>query len=285
MQLSKSPQIIEVQFCNLCNSYCSICPYKDMEYKPQYMSESLFLKLINDLKRLDIKRLIPYLNNEPFIDKNYIKQLKILRQNCPNVEIEISTNASLLTDDIMHELKNLNITELRLSVFGYYKNTYNKFMPNLTKSVVFNNLHKLSKIFKNTKTKVSIVMIDNGKIKEIEFQKMKDFAASLNFEFNRWGFLDRAKNVKGKTNNFYNDKVNFCEQIRPLERMHILANGDVIFCCQDWKHQYVVGNLNNNSITEIWNSKKYSTLREHLYNKNLQAPELCCNCKLAHIKE
>ena len=72
MELSESPQIIEVQFCNLCNSCCSICPYKDMKYKPEYMSTSLFLKLINELKTLNLKRIIPYLNNEPFIDKNYI---------------------------------------------------------------------------------------------------------------------------------------------------------------------------------------------------------------------
>ncbi len=285
MELSESPQIIEVQLCNLCNSCCSICPYKDMKYKPEYMSTSLFLKLINELKMLNLKRIIPYLNNEPFIDKNYISQIKVLRANCPNAELEISTNASLLTEDIMNELLKLNITELRLSVFGYYKKTYNKMMPNLTKSVVFKNLHKLSKVFKDSKTKISIVMIDNGQINEIEFQKMKALATKLNFEFNKWGFLDRAKNVKNQTNNFYNDKVNFCEQFRPLERMHILADGDVVFCCQDWKHQYVVGNLNKNSIIEIWNSKEYNSLRKHLYDKKLVAPDLCCNCKLAQVKE
>ena len=67
--------------------------------------------------------------------------------------------------------------------------------------------------------------------------------------------------------------------------MHILADGDVVFCCQDWKHQYVVGNLNKNSIIEIWNSKEYNSLRKHLYDKKLVAPDLCCNCKLAQVKE
>ena len=285
MEIYEYPQIIEIQFCNLCNSNCLICPYKDMKYKAEYMSSSLFFKFINELKTLNIKRIIPYLNNEPFIDKNYIDKVKIIRENCPNVEIEISTNASLLTENIMFELLKLNISELRLSVFGYYKKTYNKMMPNLTKNVVFENLHKLSKIFKNANTKISIVMIDNGQIEEIEIQKMKNLATNFNFEFNKWGFLDRAKNVKGQSNNFYNDKVNYCEQLRPLKRMHILANGDVIFCCQDWRHRYIVGNLNKNSILEIWNSEKYNSLRKQLYDKNLLAPELCCNCKLAHIKE
>ena len=197
MEIYEYPQIIEIQFCNLCNSNCLICPYKDMKYKAEYMSSSLFFKFINELKTLNIKRIIPYLNNEPFIDKNYIDKVKIIRENCPNVEIEISTNASLLTENIMFELLKLNISELRLSVFGYYKKTYNKMMPNLTKNVVFENLHKLSKIFKNANTKISIVMIDNGQIEEIEIQKMKNLATNLNFEFNKWGFLDRAKNVKG----------------------------------------------------------------------------------------
>jgi len=39
-------------------------------------------------------------------------------------------------------------------------------------------------------------MIDNKKIPESEFVEMKKFAQKNGFDFCRWGFLDRAKNVK-----------------------------------------------------------------------------------------
>ena len=42
------PKVIEVQFHNLCNANCSICPYKSMNYAPNQMSDELFDKFIED---------------------------------------------------------------------------------------------------------------------------------------------------------------------------------------------------------------------------------------------
>lgn len=279
--ISTFPKIIEIQFHNKCNSNCLICPYKDMEYESTYMNDNIFQKFLTQIPNNNLIRIIPYLNNEPFMDKTYIEKLKAIRNKCPNTQIEISTNASLLNEKKIQELKSLSITELRLSVFGYSDSTYTKMMPGLNKTIVFNNLDIISKAFINSKTLVSIVMIDDGSIDEKEFEKMKFLSQKLNFNFERWGFLDRCKNVTYKTNEFYSDIIFGCEQNRPLERMHILANGDVIFCCQDWKHSIVLGNISNNTIEEIWNSEKYNNLRNALYNRNCQTPELCKNCKLS----
>ena len=45
MTYNDYPKYIEVQFHHNCNSYCLICPYKDMNYKyekehPEYKSKS-----------------------------------------------------------------------------------------------------------------------------------------------------------------------------------------------------------------------------------------------------
>lgn len=42
----------------------------------------------------------------------------------------------------------------------------------------------------------------------------------------------------------------------PLEYMVIYVNGDVGACCVDWKHATVYGNIQKQTITEVWNSKK-----------------------------
>lgn len=279
--ISTFPKVIEIQFHNKCNSNCLICPYKDMNYENMIMNEEVFEKFLNQIPNDNLIRIIPYLNNEPFMDKSYIEKVKAIREKCPNTEIEISTNASLINEKNIQDLKNLNITELRISVFGYDDATYKKMMPGLNKEKVFDNLQIISKAFTNSKTIVSIVMIDDGSIDEEEFEKMEFLAKKLNFNFERWGFLDRCKNVTYKTNEFYKEIIFGCEQSRPLERMHILANGDVIFCCQDWKHSIVLGNISENSIKEIWNSKKYNELRNALYNRDSETPELCKNCKLS----
>lgn len=274
------PSIIEIQFHNLCNSNCLICPYKDMHYKSKYMNDDLFNKFLTEIDDSKLKRLIPYLNNEPFIQKGYIDKLKLIRKKCPKTEIEISTNLSMLDREKISELAKLHITELRLSVFGFEDVTYKKMMPGLNKEKTFENLKIISQIFGKTDTIISIVMIDNNMIDENEFLSMKELSRNLGFRFEKWGFLDRSKNVECSSNNFYSENVYGCEQSRPIERMHILSNGDVILCCQDWKHINIMGNIQKNSIEEIWNSQIYKQMRYSIYN-NINVPELCKNCKLA----
>lgn len=281
MIVDKFPKIIEFQTHNRCNANCIICPYVSMNYKGQKMSDMIFKKIIDECVGKSIVRLIPYLNNEPFIDKNFIEKLKYIRKQLPDVEIEISTNVSLLDKDIIHELYNLNITELRLSIFGYSEKTHIHMMPGISHKKVFENTEYLAKTFRNSNCKISIVMIDNKKLDESEFAKMKEYAIKNNFDFSRWGFLDRATNVKNFSNNYYNKQACNCEQKRPLERMHILADGRVIFCCQDWGHNHILGNVQNNSIEEIWMSDSYNQYRSNLYNKKLPAPELCKKCILS----
>lgn len=282
MKTNNYPKVIEIQFQNKCNSNCLICPYKDMNYNYEEMSDDLFNKFLNEIDEDKLERLIPYLNNEPFLSKKYIEQIKKIRERYKKVEIEISTNVSVLTKDKLEELKNLDITELRLSVFGFDKETYKKMMPGLNHDITFKKLKMISEIMKETKTIVSIVMIDNNEIDEQEFNNMQNLCNNLGFKFERWGYLDRSNNVSYKSNNIINKNVSTCEQNRPIERMHILSNGNVILCCQDWRHTVILGNIKDNTIEEIWNNEKYNEVRESLYNKDKTSPEICQRCKLGH---
>ena len=276
------PKVIEVQFHNKCNSNCLICPYKDMNYSYKSMTNELFEKLLSEIDEKKLKRIIPYLNNEPFLDVDFIEKVKKIRNKFKKIEIEISSNVSMIKEKDIIALNSLNITELRLSVFGYEKDTYNKMMPCLNYEKTFEKLKTISNIMSKTSTIISIVMIDTGEISEQEFIDMEKMCKSLGFNFERWGFLDRSDNVTYKSNNIYNENVSYCEQNRPLERMHILSDGRVIFCCQDWSHSLVVGDINNNTISEVWNSKVYNNARNSLYDKEKDSPMICKKCKLGH---
>ena len=276
------PRVIEIQFHNKCNSNCLICPYKDMKYSYEDMSDELFEKFLEEIDEKKLERIIPYLNNEPFLSKSFLSRVKKIRDKYKNLEIEISSNVSVINEKNVREMAKLGITELRLSVFGYEKETYHKMMPGLNYEKTFQKLNMISNIMKGTNTIISIVMIDNNEIDEEEFNNMHLLCDNLGFNFERWGFLDRSSNVSYKSNNVFNPRVCTCEQNRPLERMHILSDGRVIFCCQDWSHTLVVGNINDNTIKEIWNSYKYKNARDSLYDCDKESPEICKKCKLGH---
>ena len=59
------PDIIEIQFSNMCNANCIICPYRSMHYVADKMSDKLFEKFLQDINGKNIKRIIPYLGCTP----------------------------------------------------------------------------------------------------------------------------------------------------------------------------------------------------------------------------
>ena len=42
----------------------------------------------------------------------------------------------------------------------------------------------------------------------------------------------------------------------------ITSHGDVLMCCADWFDKSPVGDINKESIADIWNGKKYKNLEE-----------------------
>ena len=167
------PKIIELQLHNACNANCIICPYSATVNPRTKMDKNLFHEIVHQCSDKKIDRIIPYLNNEPFLDKDFISDLEYIRDVLPNVEIEVSTNVSALNEEKIKQLINIELTELRLSIFGYSKDMHKKMMPGLNQKKVMENIELISKYFSGQSCIVSIVMIDNGQIPEEEFNYME----------------------------------------------------------------------------------------------------------------
>ena len=87
---------------------------------------------------------------------------------------------------------------------------------------------------------------------------------------------NRAGNVLGRPTVLLNQ---FC--VRPFNEFYITQDGRVVLCCQDWSVQEVMGNVNDNTIEEIWNNEKYTARRESLLRK--ERTDLCAKCDFPGI--
>lgn len=112
LQRIKFPKIIEFQTQTLCNGRCTICPYEQVKKIIPYfrMSDEKVNLLIKELAehKEDIERVVPYLNNEPFLDKRCISILRRLKKNH---FIELSTNASLLSKEVAETIVNEKLVD------------------------------------------------------------------------------------------------------------------------------------------------------------------------------
>lgn len=281
----QSPRALEIQTASFCNGNCIICPYRSVNdhFQRGIMEMGLFKKIISQVATPWSTRIVLYFNNEPFLDPKITERVNYVNKQLPYSEIEISTNLSMFDETMQQKLLSAHISDLRLSVFGFSKESHQKAMPGITWNIVKNNLDNLvgNRKLRAKIDQISLVMIDYPGLPKKDIEQAKKFCEKHYINFKLWGFFDRGKNVESFSNNFYTKTVSGCNQDRPLDRMHILFNGKVVLCCMDWEQEYILGDLTTSNIQEVWDSKKYNDIRKQIYTKENTGPRLCQNCILA----
>lgn len=70
--------------------------------------------------------------------------------------------------------------------------------------------------------------------------------------------------------------LNCCPEV--YDKLSINWNGDVTACCSDYDNFMIVGNINSETIEDIWNSTKLNKIREMLSNREYDKLHLCKTC-------
>jgi len=66
----------------------------------------------------------------------------------------------------------------------------------------------------------------------------------------------------------------------PSYKVLINWNGDVILCSQNWLIKKVLDNINNNTLSNIWMSKEFISIRQDLINGKRDMVTSCANCNV-----
>ena len=288
----KFPKIVEFQINSICNSHCTICPYSSIAKKfgNSRMEDDQIEKIAQELDdhANEIERIIPYLNNEPFIDNRFINLLRRLKSKKKHT-IEVSTNASLLTKEVSKIIVNEKlIDDFRISFFAGNEQEYKQLMPNLDFNKCKNNIKNFLEINNDViPYQITLILVPWMDMKK-NIAQVKELFPNANIH--PFGFLDRAGNLEQKNNLAIDEDKNVkligCNLDRPFERMCILANGDVILCSQDWSREEVQGNVFETSIYEVWNSKKAIDIKRMILGEiPTESNFICKKCKLAILAD
>ena len=288
--VSAFPKYVEIQTTSICNSFCSICPYGQVEGKfPKcYMSDELINKILDECEKHkdEIHNIVPYVNNEPFLDKRMVNVLRNIKHRGLNVEL--STNGSALTEEIARAIVDEKlIDDFRISFFASRKEDYAKLMPRLNYDMVVKNIKYFAEYNKSkgnpVHTNIIMILVD-----DLDMQQNIDEAKEMfGIEVRVFGYLDRAGMNKKKNKlltdeEFKEDRLVGCSTHRPNEWFSILANGDVYLCTQDWNRENKIGNVEKESIESVWNNEKYQWYRDVIFGR-IETPEdfICKKCKIA----
>jgi radical SAM protein with 4Fe4S-binding SPASM domain len=180
-------------------------------------------------------------------------------------ELKINTNATKLTEKLIHKILQSGVTDVVFSVDSYKKNDYERIRVRGIFETVLENIKNFSKIRKefypNSKcaTRVSGVRVDKefnmNEFKQF-WEKYVDHVVVVEME-NRWDTYHNPLEVGAE---------NPCQYL--WERMYVWFDGKCNPCDADYKSELELGTIQNNSLKEIWHSQRFSDIRgKHLKNQ------------------
>ena len=240
-------ETIEIETVNRCNGTCPFCPVNVNQPQRKYakMTDELFKKIINELADMNYSAAIAfYSNNEPFLDERIIDFCKYASEKLPNAYLRLFTNGTLLT------------FEKFLAIMPYLD------------VLVIDNYNDDKQINTPELHKVYDYIQEHPEIKE-----------RVNFSFRLQNEVLKSRGGQAPNKIGKNDtKMLRFLCTRPFHQFIIRPTGEISLCCNDALGKYTMGDLNTQTISEVWNSEKYKSVREEMLKNGRKNLILCNQC-------
>ncbi len=264
-----------------CNAQCPFCPriFMPKDRSKGFMSLDLYEKILNDAKENNIKILRLYSTAEPTMHPKFDKIIDIAKDK--GFEISLSTNGSLI-HKYMESIAKVDF--LQYSIEGWDKESYEKYRFPLKFDKTFENIKTFYEFSKNLnqKPKISTNLLIT---KDTDIKKYTELWGEYIGDINIHFMYEPVKYENGKfvakTLDTQNEYFELDKQIKdfycsyPFEILMVAFDGKVALCCDDFAAELGIGDLNNMSIKEVFNSKKIEEIREQFYTQKL---DLCKDC-------
>lgn len=254
---------VQVETTNYCNAHCVFCLH-DRIKKHIHMDESLYRKIVDDAAQYRLHYFIPMMNGEPFMDPNIMARLRYARGKLrPETVIRLFINGSIVTKKQIDEMAELGNISLDVSING----------PNREIRQTLMGLDDFDEV--------------KEKIKYIHGKGMLDHASAVWFptltieDINALGQFPKPlalvmHNWAGELYPYRRLKPTNC--IRVSDVCGILADGRVSLCCFDPFCKVKLGDMNNMTLKEVWESPEHQRYLDYHRQSRGQELPLCRHC-------
>lgn len=238
------PTWVELSLIDVCNRKCVFCPKANEDIAPdtyQSMSRMMIDKIHDQLIEINFSGTISLCGyGEPLLHKdiNYIVE-KLSKVS----KVEIITNGDVLTSKKLQSLYLSKVSKVLVSMYDGPE-----------------QIEKFEKIAREANVpKETFILRDRW------YDKYNDFGVKLT---NRAGTISEGNQ----------DEINkYKKCFYPAYQFLIDWNGNIYLCPQDWQRRVPMGNMLQETISEIWTGKIISKFRKNLIKGN-RCDKPCTKC-------
>lgn len=283
------PYILEFEVTNNCNFHCLMCKTGMSTAKRErgYMSCDTYKKIIDEIKGKQIA--LKFVGQgEPLLHPNFPEFVKEAEEN--GIVCHLTTNASLLDEDMMDKLFSAGLESIKFSFQGVTREGYLEMRQKDNFEQLMNTISKLyDKRGNKERPYITIhTTVTDESEKQIETFRERAQAISDEVQIGKTTLefmeLENVSNLESrerlaalkKRETLKKVRYNCCNQV--FDVMTVRWNGDISACCADNDGVMTIGNVKDNSLLELWNGTKLQSYRSILKDNRFNDLPLCKDC-------
>jgi radical SAM protein with 4Fe4S-binding SPASM domain len=256
------------------------------------MEDDLFRKIATECAReKDLKAFVPMSKNEPLLDRKLEERIAEFKTySAPHQFVEIVTNGSALTPSRFNKLVASGVDLISISLNAATEEVFQQVKHGVSWRQVKRNIDAIAQ--KDT-SRVNIFL---RYIQQLEnsnsLLKFWLYWGRQGFNIVSFDINNRSDTVRNYEGLVPNRKLLMNQLYKAMGRLfyglcpqafsvaHVMHNGDVPMCSNDWHNREILGNVNQNTIREIFNSPRIQEIRELMFLGHYDAISPCRECSI-----
>jgi radical SAM protein with 4Fe4S-binding SPASM domain len=294
---AETPWLFNIEITNRCPLKCVMCARTtDMTRDEGDMDMALYTHIVDQLaeisppNRLKNRLLRLHQFGESLVHPEFHDMIRYAADR--GFRVALSINPILLKDGIADRLLASGIDSLFISLDGHddesfyqirgLKNSYGRSVERLEKF-----LRKKQALGLSMHIELSMI---NFKLNRQSIGEMQDYWCNhpgiddfRNKEFMKWD--GSADDINALADDQSNHAIEETIEKRggcnlPWNQMAVMWDGRVVPCCYDYDGKYLLGDVREKSLIDIWLDEPMALLRREFESKNV-SNALCVNCEFS----
>jgi radical SAM protein with 4Fe4S-binding SPASM domain len=278
------PRRVLFEMTSRCNFLCRMCPQQDLKRPKMDVSYEVYKRVIDEIDNFGIEGLWTYQFGEPLLHPKFNEITNYISSKNNLGVIWVSTNGEYLNEEKINCILDSKIDYVNYSVNSVTEETYSTVVltPNKFRTIT-QNLEKLfkirnsSKTHKNTKPFIRCQMIEQETTKHEIDDFIKKYYVNADIVS-----INMLEHINIKNNSFGFEQRNrkplkSCMRVQRND-CFIWSNGDVTLCDAAYNGEIYLGNINNQSLYDIWNGDIRKKIKKLNTEGGMSEIEFCRNC-------
>lgn len=262
------PHYVEVETSRYCNRKCEWCPnsvFRDRTHQ-ELMPWLDFERIISTLSRSDYSGWLAFHNyNEPLANPRIVREVSFARHRLPSAKLTIFTNGDRLTSKLYESLASAGLSQIRVTVYPTLKEcepSHTVLRSWLTRRGFLQKRHWRE-----------LIARQGPALESADCPEMILISPYVNRYYDRGGSIP-ALSIQQRTT----------PCLLTSNSLSVDYRGNIKMCCNvvtgnKLHTNYVLGNVRDNDLIEVWQSQSFELLRERHLNADWTATPICRTCR------